>query len=191
MASLPLFPLQTLLFPGISMPMQIFEPRYVELISDCMKHDHGFGIVAIKSGREVGMTPEIYPVGVEVQIIDWYQQENNLLGIRVQAERKIRVNSAAPREDRLLIGDIDYLPTEPSVPLNVLGDELAVLAEELKQHPALAELELPSITDARTLGWQLAQLLPIEQAEKVRLLELSDPQQRVDDIARWVDRNAD
>ena len=190
MPSLPLFPLQTILFPGISMPLQIFEQRYLHLVSESLREGTGFGIVLIKEGNDVDAAPEIFPVGVQVAIVDWYQQDNNLLGIRVLAERKFRVRSSAQRSDHLLIGEVEYLPPEPTAPLDNFGHELATLVSELKQHPALAGYELPNIADLRTLGWQLAQLLPIEPEEKVALLELADPRERVLRIARWLERTA-
>ena len=190
MPSLPLFPLQTILFPGISMPLQIFEQRYLNLVSESLREGTGFGIVLIKEGGEVGAVSKIFPVGVQVAIVDWYQQDNNLLGIRVLAERKFRVLSTTLRGDHLLIGEVEYLPPEPAVPLDSFGRELATLVAELKQHPALAGYELPNVTDLRTLGWQLAQLLPIGPREKIALLELADPRERVGRIARWLERTA-
>lgn len=169
------------------MPLQIFEQRYLNLVSKSVREGTGFGIVLIKKGREVDAIPEIFPVGVQVTIVDWYQQENNLLGIRVMAERKFLVETTQS-DDRLLIGQVTYLPAEPVVPLDTFGRELATLVSELKRHPTLAGFELPQISDLRALGWQLAQLLPIEPAEKIALLELADPRQRVMRIAQWLER---
>lgn len=192
--TLPLFPLRDLLFPGISMPLQIFEPRYLQLISDSLREGTGFGIVAIKEGKEVAAgqlkPPRIHPVGVEVSIIDWYQQSNNLLGIRVLAERKFRVLKTRVQDNQLMVAEVEYLPSEPSDPLDDFGHELARMVEELSEHPVLSLYNLPTIKDMRMLGWQLAQLLPIDQATKVELLAISDPKKRVFEIARWLERTA-
>lgn len=192
--TLPLFPLRDLLFPGISMPLQIFEPRYLQLISDSLREGTGFGIVAIKEGKEVAAgqlkPPQIHSVGVEVSIIDWYQQSNNLLGIRVLAERKFRVLKTRVQDNKLMVAEVEYLPSEPSDPLDDFGHELARMVEELSEHPVLSLYNLPTIKDMRMLGWQLAQLLPIDQATKVELLAISDPKKRVFEIARWLERTA-
>ena len=82
--SYPLFPLQQCLLPGQRLALQIFEPRYLRLISDCLKADRGFGVVQIHEGREVGQLPTIYPVGTEAVIVDWYQQPDGLLGIEIE-----------------------------------------------------------------------------------------------------------
>ena len=89
-----------------------------------------------------------------------------------------------------MLAEVEYLPNEPPVPLDDFGHELARLVAELAEHPLLSLYNLPAIHDMRALGWQLAQLLPIEQAEKVVLLELADPQRRVLEIARWLERTA-
>ncbi|WIO74813.1 LON peptidase substrate-binding domain-containing protein [Porticoccaceae bacterium LTM1] len=192
--TLPLFPLQDILFPGISMPLQIFEPRYLQLVSDSLREGTGFGIVAIKEGKEVATgqlkPPQIHPFGVEVSIIDWYQQSNNLLGIRVLAERKFQVLEARVQDNRLMVAEVEYLPVEPSEPLDDFGHELAKMVEELSEHPVLSLYNLPTIKDMRMLGWQLAQLLPIDQATKVELLAISEPKKRVFEIARWLERTA-
>ncbi len=172
------------------MPLQIFEQRYLNLVSRSLREGTGFGVVMIRNGRETQTAPDIYPVGVQVAIVDWYQQSNNLLGIRIKAERKLEVVSTVLRNDRLLVGEVEYLPSEPVVPLDNFGKELATLVSELRQHPALSGFELPHISDLRSLGWQLAQLLPILPEEKIALLKLSDPRDRVARIVQWLERTS-
>lgn len=87
--SLPLFPLNTVLFPGCNLDLQIFEARYLDMIGRCMKQGVGFGVVCILEGSEVGAAPEGFAmVGCEARIIDFQQQDNGLLGIRVQGGRR-------------------------------------------------------------------------------------------------------
>jgi Lon protease-like protein len=66
-----LFPLNTVLFPGSTLPLQIFEQRYLTLIKDCMKQQNGFVTVLISEGKEVRKTPHIYSTGCYVEGIDW------------------------------------------------------------------------------------------------------------------------
>ena len=69
MSSLRLFPLSTVLFPGMTLPLQIFEERYMKLINECIDNNESFGVVSIKSGNEVGeVLPEIYKVGTTAKI---------------------------------------------------------------------------------------------------------------------------
>ena len=73
--SFPLFPLNTVLFPGCRLDLQIFEARYLDMIGRCMKQNGGFGVVAIVEGEEVGDAPERYSlVGCEALIRDWQQR---------------------------------------------------------------------------------------------------------------------
>ena len=69
MTTLRLFPLSTVLFPGMTLPLQIFEERYMKLINECIDNNESFGVVSIKSGNEVGeVLPEIYKVGTTAKI---------------------------------------------------------------------------------------------------------------------------
>ena len=102
---LALFPLNTIVFPGGILPLQIFEQRYLNLIKDCMKNETGFVIVLINEGKEVGSTPQIYCTGCYVEIIDWDSLENGLLGISIQAKYRVRLTNSTVRDDGLLLAD--------------------------------------------------------------------------------------
>src|SRR3569623_1408701 len=81
---LPLFPLISVLFPGGVLPLRIFEPRYMEVVSVCMKEQSGFGVSLILSGKEVGEAATTYEVGTLVNIIDWDQRVDRLAGIHAE-----------------------------------------------------------------------------------------------------------
>ena len=90
--TLPLFPLNTVLFPGCVLDLQIFEARYLDMVARCMKQGTGFGVVCILDGREVGNAPQgIAGIGCEALIRDFQQQDNGLLGIRVEGGRRFEV----------------------------------------------------------------------------------------------------
>jgi Lon protease-like protein len=65
---LPLFPLHVVLFPGRPLPLHVFESRYREMLRDCLTGDRRFGVVAIRSGGEVGETPDVFDVGTIAEI---------------------------------------------------------------------------------------------------------------------------
>jgi len=190
MQSLSLFPLNMILFPGISIPLQVFEPRYLRLISDSLKSGSRFGVVGICEDNGIDIVPRVYSVGVLVSITDWYQQENSLLGVRIVAERKFRVLTSSVDRNNILNADVEYLPAEPSTPLDSFACELTGLVKDFKKHPTFSQYMMPTIRDVKMLGWQLAQLLPIADAEKAELLGLNDPNQRVLKIARWLKNSA-
>lgn len=190
MDSIDLFPLKTPLFPGVRLPLQIFEPRYLDMLSRCLKTGTGFGVVLIREGREVGQVPQVFATGVMANVIDWQHQPNGLLGIVVEGERKFRVRATEARADKLLTAQVDFLPLEPALAIQEHHLALIDLVQQLSSHPAVANLGLPAIADARDLGWQLTQLLPLSNPDKMALLELADPWLRLDQLVERIDRLA-
>ncbi len=179
--SFPLFPLNTVLFPGCRLDLQIFEARYVDMIGRCMKQNGGFGVVAIVEGEEVGDAPERYClVGCEAHIRDWQQRPNGLLGIRVEGGRRFRVLSANVQPDQLTVAEVEWLDEQPDKPLTKEHDDLAALLEALSMHPMVAALEMGGeVNGQQELACQLAYLLPFERDQKQVLLEMDDPTVRL------------
>jgi len=188
MPTLPLFPLAAPLFPEQVMPLQIFEPRYIKLISDCLKAQQGFGVVQIREGHEVGGGAQIFQFGVEAQIIDFEQLPNGLLGIQVVGRRKFSVTSTEQGQMNQLLAEVAWLIDEPPTVVPDDFDGLRLLLDDLKLHSAVRALQLPECLDARHLGWQLCQLLPLDAPDKVALLSLDDPIERLDHLAERVEQ---
>ncbi|PJI47333.1 MAG: ATP-dependent protease [Pseudomonas sp.] len=179
--SFPLFPLNTVLFPGCRLDLQIFEARYLDMIGRCMKQSGGFGVVAIVEGEEVGDAPERYSlIGCEAHIRDWQQQSNGLLGIRVEGGRRFRVLSANVQPDQLTVAEVEWLDEQPNQPLTKEHDDLAALLEALSMHPMVSALEMGGeVNGQQELACQLAYLLPFERDQKQVLLEMDDPTVRL------------
>ncbi|MFV3368704.1 LON peptidase substrate-binding domain-containing protein [Pseudomonas sp. NY15435] len=179
--SFPLFPLNTVLFPGCRLDLQIFEARYLDMIGRCMKQNGGFGVVAIVEGEEVGDAPERYSlVGCEAYIRDWQQRPNGLLGIRVEGGRRFRVLSANVQPDQLTVAEVEWLDEQPDQPLTKEHDDLAALLEALSMHPMVSALEMGGeVNGQQALACQLAYLLPFERDQKQVLLEMDDPTVRL------------
>jgi len=104
-----LFPLNTVHFPGSVLPLQIFEQRYLTLITDCLKQQAGFVIVLISEGKEVGTAPQKYSTGCYVEIIDWESLKNGLLGITIQAKYRVHLSNSTVRDDGLLLAEMSPL----------------------------------------------------------------------------------
>ena len=170
----PFFPLNTVLFPGGILPLQIFEQRYLELIKSCMKNDHGFVVVLINSGKEVDDVPTIYRVGTYATIIDWQSLDGGLLGITIQGERRVELHSTTAKDDGLLVGQIVEFDNREEIN-TVLSDEhneLIQTLQELSKHPFVAQRYSDiDYTSARTVCNRLSELLPIPNALKQELLE--------------------
>jgi len=189
MSRIALFPLNSLLFPEATIDLQIFEQRYLSMISECLKAEKGFGVVLIREGQEAGEVPQIFPVGVYGHIEDWNSLDNGLLGIKVRGGAKFRILECFSEHDRL-VADIEYLPDEPPVEICEHHEGLRDLLAQLLAHPAVQRLGFPEPQDARQLGWQLTQLLPLSRPDKVALLEVKDPWLRLDQIVERVERLA-
>ena len=78
---IPLFPLSTVLFPSGVLPLRIFEPRYLSMVSDCMRNESEFGVVLITQGREAGQPAQFHHTGTLARIIDFDQLDDGFLGI--------------------------------------------------------------------------------------------------------------
>ena len=187
--SLALFPLNTVLFPGCTLDLQLFEARYLDMISRCMKKGESFGVVCILDGKEVGLAPDGYAlIGCEALIRDFKQQDNGLLGIRVEGGRRFRVRDAGVQKDQLLLAEVQWLDEAPDQPLEEEDADLLALLQALAEHPMVASLDMDTHADGQqALGNQLAYLLPFTEADKIDLLQPDDPQQRLDAIQMLLD----
>ena len=187
--TLPLFPLNTVLFPGCVLDLQIFEARYLDMIACCMKQGAGFGVVCILEGSEVGDAPQdIALIGCEALIRDFKQQDNGLLGIRVEGGRRFQVLSSQAQPNQSLLAEIEWLDEVAEQPLGDEDQDLLALLKALAEHPMVAALEMNTeVSGQQSLGNQLAYLLPFAEEDKLELLQVDDPQQRLDGIQVLLD----
>ena len=187
--SLALFPLNTVLFPGCFLDLQIFEARYLDMISRCMKQGAGFGVVCILEGEEVGLAPQGYAlVGCEARITDFKQQDNGLLGIRVQGARRFNVLRSEVQRDQLTVAEVEWLDELPEQPLQEEDADLMALLKALAEHPMVEALNMGTEAPGQqSLANQLAYLLPFSELDKIGLLQVDDPQQRLDAIQALLD----
>ncbi|WP_219062690.1 LON peptidase substrate-binding domain-containing protein [Pseudomonas sp. UMAB-08] len=186
---LPLFPLNAVLFPGCMLDLQLFEARYLDMVGRVMRQGEGFGVVCILDGEEVGQAPEGYAlVGCEALVRDFQQQDNGLLGIRVEGGRRFRVVSTEVQRDQLILADVEWLDELPERPLQEADADLVALLAALAEHPMVAALNMGvTASGQQSLANQLAYLLPFTEEDKVELLELSDAQERLDAIQDLLD----
>ena len=174
----PLFPLNTVLFPGGPLPLRIFEARYVGLVRHCMRAHCPFGVVLIRAGSEVGAAGagEMSAIGTTARIVDFNALPDGLLGITCIGERKFSVSKHWQQDDGLHVAEIELAPAEE--PTDLPG-EYHHLGELLRKVlPELGELycNVPKhFSDAAWVGCRLAEILPIALSEKQYCLELDDP----------------
>lgn len=183
----PLFPLNTVLFPGGPLPLRIFEPRYLAMVSDCVKNDRPFGVLLIREGNETGPA-STHEIGTLAHITDWYQGSDGLLGVTAVGDRKFRVISSRREASGLNVGTVEILPDEPSIPLpdkyhampHILGgvlDDLGRLYESLERR----------MDDASWVTSRFVEILPIDLEQKQQCLESSDPVERLQIVQDLLD----
>lgn len=178
--SIPLFPLNIVLFPGGALPLRIFETRYVDMVRQCMRGSQTFGVALIREGSEVG--PAVtFDVGTLAKIVDFHQLSDGLLGLSCVGGQRFRILSRGRQADGLNLAEVGWLAPEPTV---AVPSRHARLAELLKSVlPQLGEvytgIEM-RLEDAAWVGHRLAEILPIPAPDKQKCLELDDPIQRLD-----------
>ena len=172
--NVPLFPLNTVLFPGGPLPLRIFEARYLDMISDCMKKDVPFGVLLIREGQEAGPA-STHEVGTLAKIVDWYRGSDGLLGVTAMGTQRFRLLSADRQDDGLNVGEIELLPDIATMPLptefsalpEILAsviDDLGRLYEDLERH----------YDDAAWVAYRFTEILPVDLARKQACLENDD-----------------
>jgi Lon protease-like protein len=189
-ADIPLFPLNTVLFPGGPLPLRIFEPRYVDMVRYCMREHAPFGVVLIKAGVEAGgAVTSTADVGTSARIADFFQMPDGLLGIRCVGERKYKVLERRVQNDGLNMGTVEWAPAERAADLPAEYMHLAALLRKVL--PELGEIyqSVPKhFDDAGWVSARLAEPLPINLAEKQLCLELADPVERLERLAPFIRR---
>lgn len=185
-----IFPLSIVVFPGSIQSLQIFEPRYLNMIKKCMIQDEGFVITFIQNNidnNEIGFAKK----GSYVEIIDFNNLPNGLLGVTVKCTNKVEIKNICKLDDGLNIGEISPI-IEPEV------DDQAVLAEhpelinilsQLLRHPEIEKLSLDIDFDsANSVSNHLSGLVPFTGEQKQKLLEAFDASQRLSILDSFISK---
>ncbi|NLO79974.1 MAG: peptidase S16 [Xanthomonadaceae bacterium] len=175
---IPLFPLNTVLFPGGTLTLRIFEQRYLQMVSECLRQDSPFGVCLIWRGEEVGEAAVPHRVGTLARSVDWEKGKDGLLGIVAHGGRRFRILDFAPNAQQLLYGNVELLPELEQVPLSPQHRPLADLLRRSLELLAPADSG-QQLDDANWVSYRLAELLPLPRREKQRLLQCNDPEQRL------------
>jgi len=178
---IPLFPLQTVLFPDGYLKLRIFEQRYIDMVRECSLNDSNFGICLIGNSESGKIPAHHMKVGTTAEICDFSTLEDGLLGITALGRQKFIVRKTRMRDNGLLMAEVETLDESGSVEV---PDEYALLTmiagrfmEQLgHRYPAFQPAQLQ---DARWVGYRLAEILPLDNQEKQMLLQMSDPLERL------------
>lgn len=177
-----LFPLGRPIYPGTAMKLRIFEQRYLKLVRESMRSGTPFGVVPIVSGREVGAAPEFFHWGTAVNITDFDQQPDGLLGITISGDRRFSVQGYGVEEDGLIVAEIEMLEGESAEACTTAEQDLLSLLTDLVNELKVDDVFPPQEPNLSELSWRLATLLPLPPDVKMSLLKEGDPHIRLDII---------
>ena len=179
--SIPLFPLHSVLFPSGTLPLRVFEPRYLDMISKCMKNEEGFGICLIREGSEVGKAARTYDIGTLSEISYFQLQSDGVLGITAAGRQRFKILSTLVQPDQLTIAEVQFIPNEAEQPVPPAYSRAVDILRKL-----LDQLGYPFVKmekkyhDASWVSCRLAEFLPLRLEVKQQFLQLNDPIERLD-----------
>lgn len=185
---LPLFPLQTVLFPDGLLKLKVFEARYLDMAADCLREQTPFGVCLIKSGREVGEAAIPETVGTLARIASADMDTPGIMLLTARGESRFVVESTQVGADQLLTAQVHLKDDEPMRPVphncRAARDFLITLASRL---PEAGISAIPD--DASWVGFRLAELLPLKAAARQAMLEMNDGVSRLEILQAFLHRN--
>ena len=171
MAEIPLFPLKTVLLPGNTLGLKIFETRYLDMIAACMRENSQFGVVLIHRGDETLVDADIFSVGTTATIKDWEHRADGLLGITALGVERFEILSTRTQPDGLTCADIKIFDEGSTLEI---AEQFQYMVE-LLNHVSAQEGRIRSEDQGfGEILYQLIYLLPLDTTLKQRLLEIPD-----------------
>ena len=179
---LPLFPLGTVLFPGMALPLHIFEQRYRTMIARRMNEDPMFGVVLTRSGREVGDQPEIHAVGTAASLLKAVRHNDGRFDIAVRGGRRFGV-IGGNWDEGYLTGTVEWIPDAD--PATSGGQDVARLTDHVRlafdaylgafERMAGIRVERTELGhDPADIGYAICSMMPFDAPKRQRLLEAPD-----------------
>ncbi len=186
LAALPLFPLQSVLFPGALLNLRVFEARYLDLVSRCMRDRQPFGAICLRQGSEVrtgGEAIQLETTGVLAHLQDVDAEQTGVLRLRCHGGQRFEITAPAQQNDGLWVArawlldeDIGVAPQASLIPtVRALANAIGALERQ-----GGSPFGKPyRFDDAGWVSNRWCELLPISLAAKQKLMELDDPQMRL------------
>lgn len=175
MPLLPLFPLEIVLFPGTPLPLHIFEPRYKEMIAECLEQKRAFGMVRVKENA-------LASVGCSATILNVIKKyDDGRLDIAAEGQKRFEIETLN-QERSFLQGEVTYFDDEPSQVEKGSRETLIQLHEQLF---AILGQNVEIEGDAPSLSFHLASELPVDLDFKQALLEMKSEAERVETLTEY------
>jgi len=180
----PLLPLNAIVCPKGRIPLQIFEPHYLDMVSECLKSGREFAVVLL---CEEGLNDaRFYKQGTLVRIVDFDNTpQAGVLSITVEGIAQVALNELEQQEDGLWLASIRKKSQESYVDLPEEFDDLKVVLKALVKHPFVKDLNMEiDYQDGREVSWRLTELLPLGNKQKQCLYEMQDAVSRLERISK-------
>ena len=192
MINLPLFPLHTVLFPGATIPLQIFEDRYKEMINYCLESDSMFGIVLIKEGDEVGGPAIPHHVGTVAKITNAREISGGRIYISVLGTKRFRINEIV-QDTPYLVAEVEVGESEddPYIPEDELSSIKKAASEYVKHLLSIRggwATDTPPPPNPVELSYFLAQLLQIDMTKRQDILGNNSCRDRLDACKKYLEQ---
>jgi len=180
MKDVPLFPLNTVLFPGGRLPLRIFEQRYMEMAKACLRDGSPFGVCLIREGAEVGAPATPVDIGCLARIVEWDMEQLGVLQVVARGERRFRVLERRTQADGLQRATIELLDEDGDAEIPARCATCARLLERVIDERS-GLFEPPHRLDSSAwVSSRLAEILPLPLAVKQELLEIADGRARLE-----------
>ena len=189
MNDIPLFPLKSIVLPGGLFPLRIFERRYLDMIKDCIKEEKGFCIALVRDNTNEEFITSIYNYACYVEIIDWNQLEDGLLGITVEGKNKVHITNSSLNNSNLLVGNIEAIEAEKEF---MIPQKYIILSKFYRKiYPGIKNFisfKKERFADATWVGYRLVECLPLDASSKNKLIASNDAIERLDKIYNIVNK---
>lgn len=186
--NVPIFPLNTVLFPGGLLPLRVFEARYMDMTRDCLKRGEPFGVCLIREGAEVGAPAVPEGIGCLAKILEWDMQQQGILNIKTQGGQRFRILERRTGAQGLTSADVELIPPEARAAVPAEFASCARLLEMVvADQGKLIFAEPHAFDDASWVGYRLAEILPVPLIAKQKLLELTDSLSRLSILQRFLE----
>jgi hypothetical protein len=184
--TVPIFPLGTVLFPGMRLPLRIFEPRYMDMAKACLKQDAAFGVCLIREGAEVGAPAVPEPVGCLAKIREWDMEQLGILKVRTEGLERFRLESTETLPSGLILGRIARLPPDGAAAVPELAACADFVRKVIEAVGSSRFGEPYGYDDATWVGFRLAEILPLRNPVRQKLLEITDAGARLAILHRFL-----
>jgi Lon protease-like protein len=158
----------------------------MEMAKACLKHDALFGVCLIREGEEVGTPAVPEPVGCLARIAEWDMETAGILKVKAEGLERFRLARTKTTPSGLILGDIERLPAEAAAKPPELAESAEFVRKVVEALGSARFAQPYRFDDASWVGFRLAEILPLRNDVKQKLLELTDPAGRLSILHRFL-----